>query len=58
LRAGPDDLSEPSAKPERTESFNCEQTGRVVQAILGAGAEAAYRIGRSWSVAPPDFDTS
>jgi xylan 1,4-beta-xylosidase len=48
-----------NADPEKESSYNFGPSDRVIQAIVNAGAQVYFRIGRSWSAdpAPPaDFD--
>ena len=48
-----------NADPEKEESYNFGPSDRVISAIVNAGAEVYYRVGRSWSAdpaPPPDFD--
>lgn len=50
---------DPSADPEKPESYNFSPTDRVIESIRASGAEVYYRIGRSWgaNINPPeDFD--
>jgi xylan 1,4-beta-xylosidase len=50
---------DPSADPEKAESYNFGPTDEVLGAIRGSGAEIYYRVGRSWgaNINPPaDFD--
>jgi hypothetical protein len=50
---------DPSADPEKPESYNFGSTDKVLAAIRASGAEIYYRIGRSWGAGmnpPPDFD--
>ena len=48
-----------SADPDKPESYNFGPTDRVIQGIVGCGAEVYYPLGRSFgadSAPPPDFD--
>lgn len=50
---------DPTADPEKPESYNFGPTDRVIASIRGSGAAVYYRIGRSWgaNINPPDdFD--
>ncbi|MCX7011329.1 MAG: hypothetical protein NTW86_01965 [Candidatus Sumerlaeota bacterium] len=47
------------ADPEEEASYNWEPTDRIIQGIIDCGAQAMYRIGRSWAAdpePPADFD--
>ena len=48
-----------SADPQRPESYNFGPTDRVIQGIVGCGAEVYYPLARSFGAdgtPPPDFD--
>jgi xylan 1,4-beta-xylosidase len=50
---------DPTADPEKPESYNFSPTDKVIESIRASGADVYYRIGRSWgtNINPPDnFD--
>ncbi|MGP7795581.1 GH39 family glycosyl hydrolase [Sphingomonas sp. CLY1604] len=49
---------DPNADPDRASSYDFSTSDRAMRAILAAGAEPYYRVGRSWGAdtTPPDPD--